>query len=223
MGQDHRPPDHLVGVAGIDPEVNRHIHGLVELGERGVLHQANDVGNRILTGPIHLGHCRAELLAPSRHQSTTSSPIDRAVPATIRMALSRSVAFRSAILISAIFLTCARVTRPTLVRLGWPLPFSIPASLSRRFGAGGVLVMKVNVRSAKIVTTHGITIPLWLWVLALNCFTNSMMLTPWGPSAVPTGGAGVAAPAGHCSFTIALIFLAISSPLASARYGRLPH
>src|SRR3954464_11872996 len=178
MGQDHRPPDHLVSVARVDPQVHGHIHRLVELGKGGVLYQANRVRNRVLLGPVHLRHGRAELLAPGRHQSTTSRPMERAVPATIRMALSRSVALRSAILISAIFLTCARVTRPTLVRLGWPLPFSIPASLRRRFGAGGVLVMKVNVRSAKIVTTHGITIPLWLWVLALNCFTNSMMLTP---------------------------------------------
>src|SRR5215208_7592444 len=49
-----------------------------------------------------------------------------------------------------------------------------------------------------------------------------MMLTPWGPRAVPTGGAGVAAPAGTCSLTMALIFLAISSPVASAPYGATP-
>ena len=36
------------------------------------------------------------------------------------------------------------------------------------------------------------------WVFALNCFTKSMMFTPWGPRAVPTGGAGVACPAGTC-------------------------
>src|SRR6185436_1686566 len=53
------------------------------------------------------------------------------------------------------------------------------------------------------------TIPAWLWVRALNCLQNSMMFTPCGPSAVPTGGAGFAAPAGHCSLTIALTFLAI--------------
>src|SRR5947208_3200448 len=38
-----------------------------------------------------------------------------------------------------------------------------------------------------------------------------MMFTPWGPSAVPTGGAGVACPAGTCSFTTAAIGLAIGS------------
>src|SRR5215213_5874290 len=33
-----------------------------------------------------------------------------------------------------------------------------------------------------------------------------MMLTPWGPRAVPTGGAGVAAPALSCTLTSAAIF-----------------
>src|SRR5687768_1622050 len=61
--------------------------------------------------------------------------------------------------------------------------------------------------------------PSWPAVFALKFLQKSMMLTPCGPSAVPTGGAGVAAPAGHCSFTIALIFLAISSPVSSARQG----
>ena len=83
--------------------------------------------------------------------------------------------------------------------------------------------MKVKVRSAKIVTTTGITIPLWLWVRALNCFTNSMMFTPCGPRAVPTGGAGVAAPAGHCSLTNAWIFFAIALLVTWARSaGLLP-
>src|SRR2546426_1494048 len=60
-------------------------------------------------------------------------------------------------------------------------------------------------------TTLFRSLPAWLWVRALNCFTNSMMIPPWGPSAVPTGGAGVACPAGTCSFTTAAIGLAIGS------------
>src|SRR5215469_5509451 len=53
--------------------------------------------------------------------------------------------------------------------------------------------------------------PSWSFaeVLALNALQNSMMLTPCGPSAVPTGGAGVAFPAGICNFTMAFTFLAI--------------
>jgi hypothetical protein len=40
-------------------------------------------------------------------------------------------------------------------------------------------------------------------VLALKFLQKSMMFTPCGPSAVPTGGAGVALPAAIWSFTIA--------------------
>src|SRR5258708_10775053 len=43
-------------------------------------------------------------------------------------------------------------------------------------------------------------------VAALYCLTKSMMLTPCGPSAVPTGGAGVAAPAFSWTLTTAAIF-----------------
>src|SRR6266581_3965681 len=63
--------------------------------------------------------------------------------------------------------------------------------------------------------------PAWDPVFALNCFTKSMMFTPWGPSAVPTGGAGVACPAGTCSLTIAVTGLAIGSSI-SVRSRGLP-
>src|SRR5881296_1162932 len=46
-------------------------------------------------------------------------------------------------------------------------------------------------------------------VLALKFLQKSMMLTPCGPSAVPTGGAGVALPAAIWSFTTACIFFAM--------------
>src|SRR4051795_3324674 len=48
-------------------------------------------------------------------------------------------------------------------------------------------------------------------VRALKFFTKSMMLTPAWPSAGPTGGAGVAAPAGICSLICPTTFLAIAS------------
>src|SRR5262252_7452649 len=48
----------------------------------------------------------------------------------------------------------------------------------------------------------------WL-VRALNCLQNSMMLICACPSAGPTGGAGVALPAGICSFTDPVTFFAI--------------
>src|SRR6185369_2775412 len=83
---------------------------------------------------------------------------------------------------------------------------------------GGVLVIKVNERSEKIVITTGIIRPSWSLpdVLALNALQKSMMFTPCGPSAVPTGGAGVALPAGICNFTCAVTFFAIRYVQSSA-------
>src|SRR5262245_62684590 len=44
------------------------------------------------------------------------------------------------------------------------------------------------------------------WVCALKALQNSMMLTPRWPSAGPTGGLGLAAPAGICSLISAMTF-----------------
>jgi len=48
-----------------------------------------------------------------------------------------------------------------------------------------------------------------LSVLELNSLVNCIIFTPCGPKAVPTGGAGVALPAGICNLTIAITFFAI--------------
>ena len=73
--------------------------------------------------------------------------------------------------------------------------------------------MKVNERSSKIVISTGTMVPPWPSVAALYCLQKSMMATPWGPSAVPTGGAGVAFPAGIWILTMAAtFFLAIRFP-----------
>ena len=80
------------------------------------------------------------------------------------------------------------------------LPLSTPAAFLRKELAGGVLVTKVKVRSAKTVITVGIGVPCSMpWVAALNSLQNSMMLTPRWPSAGPIGGDGLAVPAGTCS------------------------
>src|SRR4051812_17689286 len=47
-----------------------------------------------------------------------------------------------------------------------------------------------------------------------------MMLTPCGPRAVPTGGAGVAAPAWSCTLTSAAIFFLGGIPLSLPSCGR---
>src|SRR6478672_9850261 len=49
----------------------------------------------------------------------------------------------------------------------------------------------------------------WPCVRALNSLQKAMMLIPWGPRAVPTGGAGFALPAGICSLTNPVAFFAM--------------
>src|ERR1700676_3307741 len=60
--------------------------------------------------------------------------------------------------------------------------------------------------------------PDWFAVRSLYALQNSMMLRPCGPSAVPTGGAGVALPACSCSLITVLTFflliaIVLSEPL----------
>src|SRR6187397_2477502 len=135
--------------------------------------------------------------------------MERAVPATVLIADSMESQFRSGSFSFAISSTCFAVTVPTLFLFGSAEPFAMFAARLSRIGAGGVLVMKVYERSAYTVTTTGMMSPSSLAVFALKFLQKSMILTPCGPSAVPTGGAGVALPAAIWSFTSACTFLAI--------------
>src|SRR5258708_12958692 len=135
----------------------------------------------------------------------------RGVALTEFMAASTVKQLRSGILILAISSTCLSVILPTRFLLGSAEPFAMATARLISTGTGGVLVMKVKERSEKMVITTGMIRPSWSLadVLALNALQKSMMLTPCGPSAVPTGGAGVALPAGICSLTCAVTFFAI--------------
>src|SRR5215208_7546080 len=53
-------------------------------------------------------------------------------------------------------------------------------------------------------------VPVSAWVRELKALQNSMMLTPCWPRAGPTGGAGLAAPAGIWSLIMVSTFLAIA-------------
>src|SRR5579872_638629 len=55
----------------------------------------------------------------------------------------------------------------------------------------------------------GMTMPGWSLVLALNSLQKPMMLTPCWPNAGPTGGAGLACPAGICNLICPVTFFAI--------------
>src|SRR5713101_6458115 len=141
--------------------------------------------------------------------------MERAVPFTEFIADSSEKQFRSGILILAISSTCFSVILPTRFLLGSAEPLAKPQARLMSTGTGGVLVIKENDRSEKMVITTGMIRPSWSLadVLALNALQNSMILTPCGPSAVPTGGAGVALPAGICSLTCPVTFLAIALSL----------
>src|SRR4029078_12976944 len=144
------------------------------------------------------------------HQAPTSTPIEPAVPATMCIAASTSFAFRSGIFVSAIWRSWARESVPTLARFGSPEPLSRFRASLISTAAGGVLVMNVNERSSYTLISTGVIWPLLgLCVWALNALQKSMMLTPCWPSAGPTGGAGLACPAGICSLMILMTFLAI--------------
>ena len=73
--------------------------------------------------------------------------MDRAVPANIFTAESILVVLRSGIFTSAISTSWARVTVPTFSVFGSPEALSSPAAFLIRKDAGGVLVMKLKLRS----------------------------------------------------------------------------
>src|SRR5262249_43163616 len=165
-----------------------HLHRLVERIELGAV-------DALAGGPSALSwFCHG--LYP-----TTSRPIDRAEPSTIRMAASIVVALRSFIFFSSISFTCALVTWPTAPRPGVFAPLWMLAAFLRKWDTGGVLSSNVNERSAKMVMTTGVGAPFSKFcVCALNALQNSMMLRPRWRRAGPIGGEGFAAPAGTCSF-----------------------
>src|SRR5580704_13739767 len=74
-----------------------------------------------------------------------------------------------------------------------------------------------------MVMSTGTTVPRMLSVAWLYCLQNSMVWTPWGPRAVPTGGAGVADPASSWILTTASTFFfgAIVSVLLLRFFGVL--
>ena len=65
-----------------------------------------------------------------------------AVPATIRIAISIFLVFKSGSFVAAISCNWAVVIEPTIDLLGSPEPFGILAAFVRRTEAGGVFSMK---------------------------------------------------------------------------------
>src|SRR5262249_33143181 len=133
--------------------------GLVELGPLAADEQVHRLLERIGLLAVDVVGDRLVFLAPRHAYPSTSMPIERAVPSTIRIAASMSFAFRSGVLFCAISLTWPRVTLPTLVLLGSPEPLASFAARFKSTAAGGVFRMNVKVRSEKIEMTAGMISP----------------------------------------------------------------
>src|SRR6266702_2425517 len=210
--QHDRSAHGLVRFLRVDAEIDRHVDGFIELRERRLLDDLQRVEHRVI--PVVLAQLRPSLL-PFRELAhftpSTVTPIERALPAIVRTAASRSAAVRSGILALAISSACARVILPTFSVCGVLLPLSIPAAFLISTVAGGVLTMKLKLLSAYAVITTGSIRPGSVFcVCALNALQNSMMFRPRWPSAGPIGGLGLALPAGTCSLMKPTTFLAIS-------------
>src|SRR5579872_777740 len=92
-------------------------------------------------------HAGTVMLAPSAADYSTSTPMLRAVPRTDFMADSSVKQLRSGILILAISFTWSSVILPTLVLFGSADPFARLTARLISTGTGGVLVIKVKLRS----------------------------------------------------------------------------
>ena len=92
----------LIGVTRIDAEANHRLDRLVELGERRALHDLERLPRLVRRAEHAVLRRGPVLLAVRLHQSTTSTPIERAAPATIAMADSIESVLRSGIFTSAI-------------------------------------------------------------------------------------------------------------------------
>src|SRR5207302_2612655 len=201
------PPDHLVRLPGVDAQAHGGLDRLVEPRRGQFPEQPDGLRRAVSAVAVDLGGCSRVALAARAAHAPTSTPMLRAVPSMIRMAASTSTAFRSTIFRSAIWRTWSFLSFATFMRFGSPEPFSRPAACLISSAAGGCLVTNEKLRSSKIVSSTGMTWPAWAWVASLYCRQNSMMFTPCWPSAVPTGGAGVAWPALIWSLTSARTFL----------------
>src|SRR4029078_5571915 len=209
------PAQLLVGVTDVQTEADVRLDGLVELRPVPTLQHPHRLERRVHLLAVDLRPGVPVLLAVA-HLST-STPIDRAVPAITYIAASMSRGFRPVIFVSAIWRTCSRRRRPTLSRLGSAEPFSRFSASLISTAAGGVFAMDVKEPASKNLISTGMMRPFSCAVCALNALQNSMMLPPCWPSAGPTGGAGLACPPGIWSLMSVSTFLAISRASSPGR------
>src|SRR5262249_38420166 len=148
-GQHDRAAHGLLAFLRVDAEVHGDVDRLVELGGRSFLHELQRLGGRVGLLRVHLADEHLPALGNVRHyMPSTITPIERALPATMRIAASRSAALRSGSFCLAISSTCLRVILPTLSVCGRGLPDSMPAAFLISTVVGGVLMMNEKLLSA---------------------------------------------------------------------------
>src|SRR5256885_10537005 len=122
--QHHRSAHRLIGFLRVDAEIDRHVDGLVELRDRRLLDDLQGIEQGVVL--VVLAQLRPGLHAfreLAHFTPSTVTPIERALPAIVRTAASRSAAVRSGILALAISSAWARVILPTFSVCGVGLPF----------------------------------------------------------------------------------------------------
>src|SRR5262249_24801133 len=101
----HRPAKLLLGMADVQAQIEVHLDGLVELRALARLEQPNRLDRRVHALAVDRAARPAVSLPVLRHQFSTSTPIERAVPAITFIASSTSRALRSTSFVSAMLRT----------------------------------------------------------------------------------------------------------------------
>src|SRR5207302_3642586 len=122
VGKHDRPTQLLIRMAHVQSEPEVRLDRLVELRPLEALEQPDRLERGVRTLAIELLARRPVSLPVNGHQTSVSTPMERAVPAMTFIASSTSRAFRSGIFVSAIERSCERHSRPTFARFGSPEP-----------------------------------------------------------------------------------------------------
>ena len=122
--QHDRPTNHLVRFFSINAELYGNVDRFVKFCSRQFLHERNSVIERIGFDAINFGLDQLGTFSQlSHYRPSTVMPMERAEPAIVRTAASRSAAVRSGCFWVAISSACLRVILPTLSVCGLADPF----------------------------------------------------------------------------------------------------